>query len=138
MEIALHNAHPGVSLDEKNVRQLIRQVSGELDINMDSCAVICTDDARIGELHQTYFNDPDTTDVITFDLGERATEGEIYICVDQAARQAAAFGVSTPNEIRRLIIHGLLHLAGYDDREENDRVKMKAMEDRLYDQTAAW
>ncbi len=138
MEIALHNMHPDVAPEEESVRQLIRQVSGELDLNMDSCAVICTDDERIRELHQTYFNDPDTTDVITFDLGERAIEGEIYICVDQAARQAAEFGVSTLNEIRRLIIHGLLHLAGYDDREEADRVEMKTMEDRFYGQTATW
>ncbi|HED09893.1 MAG TPA: rRNA maturation RNase YbeY [Caldithrix abyssi] len=138
MEIALHNTHPDINLEEETVTELVRKVSRDLSLKMASCTVICTDDTLISDLHNTYFNDPDTTDVITFDLGEDAVEGEIYVCVDQAARQAKEFGVSTPNEIRRLIIHGLLHLAGYDDREEADRREMKELENRLYGQTPSW
>ncbi len=138
MEISLHNESGRPGPEERQSRELVEEVCRALKLEMISCAIILTDDAYIQSLHQTYFNDPDTTDVITFDLGEEGTEGEIYICVDQAERQAREFGVSTLNETRRLIIHGLLHLVGYDDREEADRAEMKRMENDLYEKTKSW
>ena len=61
-------------------------------------------------------------------------EGEIYISLERAIEHSRKFNVSIANEVCRLIIHGCLHLAGFDDREETSRKKMKSLEDRLTDE----
>ena len=77
-----------------------------------------------------------TTDVLSFPAGqeewERAegkTLGDVVISVEQAARQAAEHGLSFDGEVAQLILHGLLHLCGYD--HETDRGQMNALELRL-------
>ncbi len=103
----------------------------EIHLEAQSCAVIFVDDAFLKEMHGRYLSDPTETDVITFDLGETPVEGEIYISTDRASAQAEQYGTPAEEEIIRLIIHGLLHLKGYDDIEEQDRLKMKKEENRL-------
>jgi len=68
---------------------------------------------------------------MAFPLGETGTVGgEVYVCLDQAKRQAPHFGSSTKDEIRRLIVHGTLHLAGYRDGTPAQRQRMRVREDR--------
>ncbi len=85
---------------------------GEVDI------VFCGD-ARIGELNLEWLDREGPTDSIAFDLravkSPATVEGEIYIDITQAERQAPEFGATLDEELRRLIIHGLLHLLGYTD-----------------------
>ena len=72
-----------------------------------------------------------STDVISFPLGEGSNlEGEIYVNVETVGEQARLYGVSGAQELARLVIHGTLHLAGYDDRRPQDARRMKACEDR--------
>jgi rRNA maturation RNase YbeY len=67
---------------------------------------------------------------MSFSMGEGARlEGEVYVNVDRARTQARRYGVSTANEVVRLVVHGTLHLAGYDDRRVRDREQMRARED---------
>jgi rRNA maturation RNase YbeY len=82
-------------------------------------------------MHGEYLNDPSKTDVMTFNLGDDEIEGEIYISYDRAVEQAKENQVDIFNEITRLVIHGLLHLAGYDDNAEADRAVMKKLENEL-------
>ena len=86
--------------------------SGEVDI------VFCGD-VRIEELNLEWLEREGPTDCIAFDLREEKSpsrvEGEVYIDVSQAERQAPRFEVTIDEELRRLIIHGLLHLLGYTD-----------------------
>ena len=103
----------------------------EIDLKAQSCAVIFVDDAFLKEMHGRYLSDPTITDVITFDLGDETVEGEIYISTDRAAAQAEQYKTEPEEEIIRLIIHGLLHLKGYDDIDSQDRLEMKAEENRL-------
>lgn len=103
----------------------------EINLEAKSCAVIFVEDAFLKEMHGHYLSDPTITDVITFDLGEEAVEGEIYISTDRAADQAEQYGTPVEEEIIRLIIHGMLHLKGYDDIYEQDRIEMKKEENRL-------
>jgi len=138
MEIELHNNHGNIDLDATDVERLIRRMAEVHDLAMSACTVIITDDDSIRALHKRFFDDPTTTDVITFDLGDAQIEGEIYICADQAHRQAVTFEVAPADEVRRLIIHGVLHLAGFDDRTPDDRKIMKQHENRWYEQTMDW
>ncbi len=74
-----------------------------------------------------------STDVITFDHGSTPgrLHGELYISVSDAVRQAVGFKTSWTGELARYVIHGLLHLCGYDDLEPVARRKMKREENRL-------
>ena len=77
-----------------------------------------------------YLNHDYATDVISFPLENGAVlEGEVYVNLDRARAQARVYGVSFSNEVARLVIHGTLHLVGYDDSTEKKAERMKAEED---------
>jgi probable rRNA maturation factor len=92
-------------------------------------------EAEITRLNETYLRHKGSTDVITFDYAEPAERkrlhGEIFICVDEAVGQASRFRASWQSELLRYLVHGVLHLCGYDDQQASDRRKMKREEERL-------
>ena len=74
-----------------------------------------------------------STDILTFDHRERSDaplHGELWISVDDAVRQSVDFGVTADEELARYVIHGILHLLGYDDLEPASRRVMKRVENR--------
>ena len=89
---------------------------------------------KITELNEAYLQHQGSTDVITFDYSDPARPqwlaGDIFICVAEAVEQARQFKTTWQSEIVRYVVHGLLHLCGYDDRSAKDRLKMKTEEDR--------
>jgi len=91
-------------------------------------------------LNETFLHHAGATDVIAFDYSEHATRntqhpahlhGEIFICIDEAVSQARRFRTTWQSELVRYVVHGVLHLSGYDDRRAADRHKMKHEENRL-------
>jgi probable rRNA maturation factor len=131
MEIEIFQTDPAFDLTEKDIVEIVKSTNTAIRLKAKSCTIIFVDDNTLAEMHDQYLNDPTPTDVITFDLGDEQVEGEIYISTDRAQAQAKKYNVSYREEIIRLIVHGLLHLAGFDDIEENDRVEMKKMENQL-------
>ncbi len=106
-----------------DVRRLCRLVAR--DFKPDAAAVnfIFVNDRRIHELNRRFLKRDRPTDVISFNCdgphlpGEPRLLGEVYISRDRARAQAREFGVSYSSELRRLIIHGLLHLLGFTHRQ---------------------
>ena len=98
-------------------------------------SVVLAGDALISKLHQRFFHDPATTDVITFPLDTdargRALSGEIYLCVPEARRQAKERRIPVAHELLLYGIHGILHLAGHDDLNEAGYRKMHKLEDHI-------
>lgn len=93
-------------------------------------AYIFTNDARILEVNRQYLGHDYFTDIITFDYTEGDTvAGDVFISIDTVRRNAGEYGVSFDNELHRVMIHGLLHLTGQDDKSETDFVEMKRKED---------
>jgi len=93
---------------------------------------------KIAQLNKRFLDHEGPTDVITFDYSEGAkVHGEIFICPDVALRQAKEFGTTPQMELVRYLVHGLLHLRGYDDRTSAKRAKMKRAEDKWVRWTAA-
>ncbi|MFH1010830.1 MAG: rRNA maturation RNase YbeY [bacterium] len=88
---------------------------------------------KMASLHRQFLGLPGPTDVMAFDLSENGEplEGEVYICLEQAKRQAAFYGESLASEMARLAIHGVLHLAGEKDRTEAERKRMRALEEKI-------
>lgn len=93
---------------------------------------------RMARLNWHYLRHEGSTDILTFDHGSRPGHllGECFISVADAVEQAREFGTDWEQEVVRYVIHGLLHLAGYDDREPAARRRMKRVEDRLTRQLA--
>lgn len=90
-------------------------------------------------LHERYRAEPGPTDVLTFDLGSDrrrgVLDGEIVVCADVARQNARRRGgntlVAARHELALYVVHGLLHLAGYDDRRQADYRRMHTREDEL-------
>jgi probable rRNA maturation factor len=82
-------------------------------------SVLIVSDRRIASLHRQFLNESGPTDVITF------SHGEIFIGAETARRHAREFGKPLTHELRLYVIHGLLHLHGFDD---SDRVAARKME----------
>jgi probable rRNA maturation factor len=87
--------------------------------------VLLVSDERMSILHRKFLNQTGPTDVITFQ------HGEIFISVPTARRQAREFGTSLLDEIQLYIVHGLLHLHGFDDRLPREQRLMRAAEARV-------
>lgn len=96
--------------------------------------VVLVDDATLATLHEQWLGDPSPTDVIAFDLSdaddpnEQGPEGEIYASVDCARRVAAELGSDPARELALYLVHGALHLCGYDDHDPDERARMRATE----------
>lgn len=131
MEIFIHNLNQKIGITKRNIVQLIQVIVKRLALDMQSCQIIFVDDDTLRTMHEDYLNDPDFTDVMTFNLGEDKIEGEIYISYDRVKENAKKFQVSIAKEIYRNIVHGLLHLKGYNDKNEIEKSKMKVKEESL-------
>ncbi len=122
-------------VDCRRLRQLCRRALVFLGRNEFDLGIYLVRDRKMIYLNETFLRHAGTTDVVTFDYREDARaerlHGEIFICVDEARRQAALRQLPWPREVLRYAVHGILHLAGYDDRDRNARRQMKAMENRL-------
>ncbi len=89
---------------------------------------------RMAQVNQDFLQHEGATDVITFDLSEDAMPdyliGEILVCPEVAAKQSSEFGTQWHEEAIRYVIHGLLHLKGFDDLEPEKRKVMKRHENK--------
>ncbi|MCK5075760.1 MAG: rRNA maturation RNase YbeY [Calditrichia bacterium] len=128
--IEYHWDFDGKEIVDKNIfSNITRDILKELDLSFDHLALIFVNDDYLKDLHGKYLNDLSVTDVMTFDLrDEDSLDAEIYISVDTATRVANDLKITIEEEILRYVIHGILHLAGYDDQKEDDRTKMKKVE----------
>lgn len=131
MQVEVHNNSSGLPLTDDQVKNIIEYTSTSINLIASSITVIFVDDEKLARMHGEFLNDPTPTDIITFDLGEDKTEGEIYISTQRASEQAKQFNCTESEELLRLIVHGLLHLKGYNDLAEKDLKEMKTLENQL-------
>ncbi len=117
-------------LHEAKLQYWLQEVCKEEKAVISTIDYILVSDDFLLEINQKYLNHSTYTDIITFNLGdENAIEGEIYISVDRVEENAQKFNVNSYHEMRRVIIHGLLHLIGYDDQTTSEKKKIRSKED---------
>ncbi len=87
--------------------------------------VALVDDATMAELHERYLDRTESTDVLSF------PHGEIVVCGDRARQEAESRGVPAIDELVLYVVHGALHLKGYDDKSPKARSRMRAAERRI-------
>lgn len=112
-----------------NNRWLKMVAGSEIKTLGDISIIFCSDnyilDVNLRYLHHDYF-----TDVITFDYCEgNRLSGDLFISVDSVRENAVEFGTEFDDELHRVIVHGLLHLIGYDDHTPEDQKQMREKED---------
>lgn len=92
--------------------------------------IFCSDNYLLN-INQEYLDHDTYTDIITFDNSEKEEEisGDIFISVPRVAENALNLGVEQTEELRRVIIHGVLHLSGYLDKSKKDKLLMTQKED---------
>ena len=96
------------------------------------------EDREMAALHKRYLGDPRPTDVLTFPGdGETDFAGEICLSVDQAAKVSAQRDTSFAHELALYLVHGWLHLCGFDDIQREDRRRMRAAENEILAHLAA-
>ena len=115
-----------------DTRTLARIARSALDLVHDSDArlsIVLVNDATIAKLNAQYHATSGPTDVLSFDYGEG--QGELIISVECAVRQAGRFRRTPARELMLYVVHGILHLHGYNDQAPNDRRRMRTAERRL-------
>ncbi len=132
VQLVISNRQRDRKVDTRALRSLVETVqaeagqAAELGLHLVSAR-------RSAELNQQFLGHEGPTDIITFDQGSTRDRlcGELFICVAEAIRQAREFGTTWDEEVRRYVIHGILHLRGLDDLEPAARRIMKREENRL-------
>jgi len=133
-------------VDSRLLRRITRSLIEDL-LNCVDCelGLQLVGAAEMAHVNKTFLQHSGSTDVITFDHtdlgmpGRRTSNprpqpplhGELFICLDDAVGQARAFRTTWQSEIVRYIVHGVLHLRGFDDRTARARQRMKREENRL-------
>jgi probable rRNA maturation factor len=93
--------------------------------NLPGVDIVLVSDRKISELHRRFMQIEGPTDVISFQ------HGEIFISVETAQRQAKTHRTSLASELRLYLVHGLLHLQGFDDHRKSDRERMIVLQERI-------
>jgi len=124
------NEHPSAEFDESRLRQAVERVLADAGIPAATISVAIVDDPTIHDINRRFLEHDEPTDVISFVLEqtERHLEGEIVASYDTAATVAKRLGWSTADELLLYIVHGALHLVGYDDLDPDSKREMRRRE----------
>jgi len=135
-EVHVHVAHPCLKVDKRDIAAVVNTLDGHADKFLGGCpkgelSIAFLTDKALARIHADFLDDPATTDVITFE-GNAAlgSGGEICVSVDTANAYADRHGHDFSAELTLYIVHGWLHLAGYDDLKPEKKRLMRAAEKR--------
>ena len=132
-ELCLRNRQRARAVDSKLLRSIITGLLADLRTADFDLTIQLVGEVEMTRINETRLRHAGSTDVITFDYSEPGgpLAGEIFVCVDEAMIQARRFRVTWQKELVRYIVHGVLHLRGYDDACPATCRRMKREEERL-------
>tara|TARA_B100000029_G_scaffold111535_1_gene103540 strand:- start:940 stop:1380 length:441 start_codon:yes stop_codon:yes gene_type:complete len=122
---------------ENIVKEISSSVFKKYNISEAEISLIFGSDKLLSSLKKQFFHKDQWTDVIAFRLNEykeKSVEGEIYISLPRAKENAESFGEPFEKEVARLIIHGNLHLLGFEDETEEEKTEMTKLENDFLSQ----
>lgn len=116
-------------LDQQHVQNWIRHVAADYGFTLGDITYIFCDDERILEVNRQFLGHDYYTDIITFDYSTPSRiAGDIYISLDTVGSNAEQLGIAFEEELRRILIHGVLHLTGQQDKTEEAYQEMTRKE----------
>lgn len=109
----------------------LKKVAEQEGKRIGQISVIFCSDPYLLDINRKYLGHDYYTDIITFDYCEGdLLSGDLFISIDTVRDNAAFYGTTFENELHRVIVHGVLHLIGYDDHSDADTAAMRAAENR--------
>jgi len=130
--IAIHitNRQKTLPLERRRTRRAVQAIVRDAGITEAQISVAVVDDSTIAKLHQEFLDDSSPTDVLSFMLeqSEQGMEGEVVVSADTARANAPRYRSTPEDELLRYVIHGTLHLVGYDDTTPSKRALMRKKE----------
>ncbi len=132
MNISFHYLEkPLQDFDQLQASTWIKDVIEKEKKQVGTITVIFCNDEYLMEMNQKYLEHDTFTDIITFDYSNGSSEisGDLFISTERVAENAIQLGVLFDEELHRVIIHGVLHLIGYNDKEREDIKRMRRKED---------
>jgi len=139
-EVSISNRQKRVSIDAGKIRRAAKRILSGLGFQGYELSLVIVDDREITRLNRQYFHRSRPTNVISFPMAAEDPAslpskilGDVVISAETAKRQAEEAGGKAKDEILFLLIHGILHLAGYDhEGTADERKKMEAKEKELF------
>lgn len=119
------------SIKKRENTAWVKAVAASYGKRVGEIAYIFVDDEKILEVNRQYLGHDYYTDIITFDYCEGdVISGDLFICLDTVRTNAEQVGATYEEELHRVIIHGILHLCGINDKGPGEREIMEAAEDK--------
>ena len=135
MEVLIDNRQSRHKISPKKIQKTVQVILNALDFPEGEISILLVDDPQIAILNQQYLDRQGPTNVIAFAMREGEFShltpqllGDVVISMDTAAREAESAGLSRERRFNELLIHGILHLFGYD--HENSETEARRMEAR--------
>lgn len=114
----------------KSLRAWLSLCAAKEQKQIDTLSIVFCSDEYLLEVNQNYLKHDTFTDIITFDYSELPhISGDLFISIDRVRENAKRYKVSAKEELHRVIIHGVLHLCGYKDKNDRDQQIMRKKED---------
>ena len=131
MPVFFHNEDVDFPFHQKNKKKRwLKDVIEHLDFKLGNISVIFCSDDYLLSLNKKHLNHNYYTDVITFNYCSNKTiSGDIFVSVDRVRAFSIDTNTSFLSEINRVIVHGVLHLCGFDDKKPDEILKMRKLED---------
>ena len=136
--IEIANRQRTRKINSRSLKKNVGELFAELKIAEAELGIHLVGAKEMAAVNWKFLRHEGSTDVITFDhlnsklkIKNSKLHGELFVCVDDAVKQAKEFGTTWQSEITRYIVHGVLHLRGYDDLKPQLRRVMKREENRL-------
>lgn len=130
MAIVFSNDNVIFNLKEKTkLKNWINQVAKKEKKVVGNICYVFTNDEELLKINSQYLNHNTFTDIITFDYSENnKISGDIFISIDRVNENAVELKLTFDDELKRVIIHGILHLCGYKDKTKIDSDNMRLLE----------
>jgi rRNA maturation RNase YbeY len=128
-----------IPLDQVTAHKILSLVEKQEHVTFEFVEVVYVTENEIVRINKEHLNRDYLTDIISFrydeDLEEKdKIEGTLFCCAPRIAEQAEEFGEPADKEFKRILIHGLLHLTGYDDQSKEEKNRMTELENKYLDQ----
>lgn len=108
----------------------LEQVAKEEGVEVDSISIIFCSDEELLEMNKQYLDHDYYTDIITFDYSEEGyISGDLFISIDRIKDNVEHLKVDYSSELKRVCVHGILHLCGYKDKSPSDEAQMREKEE---------
>ncbi|MEI8300764.1 MAG: rRNA maturation RNase YbeY [Chlamydiota bacterium] len=134
MIVHFTNSQHLIEVSSEQVHQLVACILQKEQVTCDEVSIHFVNIEDICKLHEEYFDDPSPTDCISFPMDDLEDDsfykilGEIFVCPDIALEYSQANLLNFEEELTLYVVHGILHLLGYDDIDEEDQILMRSKE----------